>query len=419
VNFAIVFIGFTGLFLPLLILFFNKGYKSANRFLSGFLFISSLYLLQNFFIFYSQLDFWVAFSISTQVIFYLIGPFSFFYIRSILHDNSMLKKWDYCHFLPFIISLVGLIPFLLTSWDYKLEIVNNMKSDDWDLAKFQINFIVPHKIDQALHISQMFFYAVSHWFMLITYRKKSNEAILNSQQYKLIRNWLLVFCVIFSLITINFIVVMFNVWIFDNKTVFLNKSNDSLLFAALVYVSVNMAVLSFPQIMYGLPMDRTRIVDYNLINSQVNIIEQIFPLVENIESKEGILTEAKIAPQLFSNEYLLEIENALDELIYKKLYLDPDFKLANIFNESKIPVHHLTYYFNNVRMLAFSEWRNNLRVEHAIELFKKAENLKMTIEAVSLESGFTSQSTFIRSFKNVTGFTPSDFLKKIHHQYRI
>ena len=107
----------------------------------------------------------------------------------------------------------------------------------------------------------------------------------------------------------------------------------------------------------------------------------------------------------------MEIENALDGIIHKKLYLDPDFKLANIFNESKIPVHHLTYYFNNVRMLAFSEWRNNLRVEHAIELFKKAENLKMTIEAVSFESGFTSQSTFIRSFKNVTGFTPSDFLK--------
>ena len=414
-NFAIVFVGFTGLFLPLLILFFNKGYRSANRFLSGFLFISSLYLLQNFFIFYSQSDFWVAFSISTQVDFYLIGPFSFFYLRSILIDDTHLKKSDYLHFFLFVISCLGLIPFWFTSWDYKLEIANNMQSDAWDLAQFKINLFVPHIIDQVLHVAQMLFYSICLWTLLIRYYKKNYESFKKSNQFNLIRKWLIVFCIIFSIISLDYLMVMANVWIFDNKTDFLNESNSFLLFASILYVSVNMAVLSFPQIMYGLPIEKSKVVLVNNIPSDLAkvAVEPLFQELETSNDEKNI--EFKIPPQLFSKNYIKEIEESLDLIVNKKLFLDPDFKLVNIFNESNIPLHHLTYYFNNVRMITFSEWRNKLRVEYSISIFEKKESLNNTIESISLQSGFTSQATFIRSFKNITGDTPRDFLKKFHH----
>ncbi len=414
-NFAIVFIGFTGLFLPLLILFFNKGYKSANRFLSGFLFISSLYLLQNFFIFYSQSDFWVAFSICTQVDFYLIGPFSFFYLRSILNDDAHLKKSDYLHFLLFVISFLGLIPFWFTSWDYKLEIANNMQSDAWDLAQFKINLFVPHIIDQVLHVAHLLFYAISLWVLLIRYYKKNNDSFKKSNQYNLIRKWLIVFCTIFAIISVDYLLVMANVWIFDNKTDFLNESNSFLLFASILYVSVNMAVLSFPQIMYGLPIEKIKDTFVTITTSDLDkIVDE--PVVRELKvSIDEKNIESKVPPQLFSKQYILEIEESLDLIIQKRLFLDPDFKLVNIFNESNIPLHHLTYYFNNIRMMQFSDWRNKLRVDYAISIFEKKESLNNTIESISLQSGFTSQATFIRSFKNVTGATPRDFLKKIHH----
>jgi len=209
--------------------------------------------------------------------------------------------------------------------------------------------------------------------------------------------------------------VMANVWIFDNKTDFLNESNSFLLFASILYVSVNMAVFSFPQIMYGLPIEKSKVMLANNIASDLAEVADE-PLIQELEARNDEKNiEFKIPPQLFSKNYINEIEDSLDLIVNKKLFLDPDFKLMNIFNESNIPLHHLTYYFNNIRMVTFSEWRNKLRVEYSISIFEKKESLNNTIESISLQSGFTSQATFIRSFKNITGATPSEFLKKFHH----
>ena len=85
------------MFLPLVILFYNKGYLSANRYLAGFLFFSALYLLENFYFFYGKSLFIIAFFTTTHAFFYLIGPCAFLYVRSILKDNSVLSKIDYLH----------------------------------------------------------------------------------------------------------------------------------------------------------------------------------------------------------------------------------------------------------------------------------------------------------------------------------
>jgi AraC-like DNA-binding protein len=59
----------------------------------------------------------------------------------------------------------------------------------------------------------------------------------------------------------------------------------------------------------------------------------------------------------------------------------------------------------------YTDWRNTLRIEYAKAQIDSGSNKAITLEALSLESGFSSQSTFIRSFKNVVGSTPSDYIK--------
>ncbi|MEI6679427.1 MAG: helix-turn-helix domain-containing protein [Mariniphaga sp.] len=82
-------------------------------------------------------------------------------------------------------------------------------------------------------------------------------------------------------------------------------------------------------------------------------------------------------------------------------------------DDSGIPAHHLTYYFNSIRLMPFPDWRNSLRIEYAKTLINQGEAGQLTLQTIASKSGFSSQSTFIRSFKQWSGTTPSEYMKKI------
>ena len=398
----------------MLILFYNRGFKSINRFLAGFLFFSSLYLLESFTFFYAESKNWVAIFTNTHVFFYLIGPFSFFYVRGMLRDNAHLDKKDWLHFLPFFAFFIGFLPYLFSSWEYKLLVADNIQSESWDMAKFHLNVIIPHKADQALNVLQIYFYSASLWYLIWKYKRSSSSRIYQVLQFKLIRNWLFIFTLIITIITINFTVAMANMWMYDDKSVFLQKASGALLFASIVYVGMNMIVMIFPHIMYGLPIEVKESMfanDFQEIDNENK--------TTSTESIEDVLVETVLAepiakkelPLLFSSDYIEKIESAINEIIKNENYLESDFKLSNIASKSDLPPHHLTYYFNTILELSFSDWRNKLRIEYAIQLLKDGQSNHLTLEAISTKIGFSSQSTFIRAFKLHTGKTPSEYIK--------
>jgi len=370
-----------------------------------------LYLLENFYFFYGKSLFTIAFFTTTHAFFYLIGPCAFFYVRSILKDNSVLSKIDYLHFALFTISSIGYIPYFFSSWDYKLTIAQNIYSNNWDMAAFHINKIIPHKIDQGLNVLQTYFYAISLWYLLWHHKKVAYNPIVATAQYKLIRNWLFIFTGLVTIITLNFTVAMANMWIYDDKSIFLDKASSALIFASVIYIGMNMTVMFFPNIMYGLPFDHNNKLATKAIPSSLDSYSKgsldFAPAVADFQKPSS----SKIESQLFSDEYIANIEQLLQQSIDKQTYLQPDFSLIKISNEIGIPAHHLTYYYKNFVNSSFSDWRNQLRVEYAIGMLYKGSSNQLTLEAIGLKAGFASASTFIRSFKKVTGKTASDYLK--------
>jgi AraC-like DNA-binding protein len=79
----------------------------------------------------------------------------------------------------------------------------------------------------------------------------------------------------------------------------------------------------------------------------------------------------------------------------------------------KVPLHHLSYYFNDILKIKFTDWRNDLRIAYAINLMNSASMDTLTLEAIAEQSGFTSRSTFIRAFKNKTTLIPRDYIKQL------
>jgi AraC-like DNA-binding protein len=400
-----------GLVMPIVLLYYNKGYFTANKYLAAFMFFASLYVLENFYFFYGEtLEIVIIFTM-VHSFFYLIGPFAFFYMRSILNDNSKLSKTDYLHFALFVISFIGYIPYFFSNWDFKVIVGQNLQSENWDITPFRLNSFLLHEVDQVLNVAHTYFYSGSLWYLLWHYKKPSNPSILHSKQYKLIKTWLLIFASILTIITLNFTAAMAGVWLYDEKSLFLERTGIALLFASLVYIGMNMIILFFPHILYGLPVG-LKLVPMGIGSVDYEEIGFVSPGGEEASEQEDAPFETfKSELQLFTDEYKETLEAALENFKERRVYLNPDFRLIQVSNESGIPTHHLTYYLNDIKKISFSDWRNRLRITYCLELLQKGEVNNLTLEAISVRCGFVSQSTFIRAFKNVTGATPSAYVK--------
>jgi hypothetical protein len=117
-----------GIFFSILLLVFNKGYKSANVYLGLFLFLFNFITISHYLYIFSNSKAVLAFvmSIPINASAYAIGPLAFLYVRSILRDNAKFTKYDYLHFVVFAISFVGRIPYNLASWEEKYKVANDI-----------------------------------------------------------------------------------------------------------------------------------------------------------------------------------------------------------------------------------------------------------------------------------------------------
>ncbi len=408
----IPYICLLGLFLPVVLFFYNKGFKSANRFLAGFLFFASLYLLESFTFFYVDSKAIVAFFTNTHGLYYLIGPFAFLYVRSTLKDNSRLTKIDVLHFIPFFTFFIGYLPYMVSPWSYKLMIAENILSENWDMQQFHLNWIIPHKVDQLLNVIQIYFYSIALWFLIWKYKRKSGVKVMAEAQYALVKRWLFVFTAFISVITLNFTYAMVNMWVYDDKSIFLEKASMALFFASVIYVLMNMTVMFFPHILYGLPFEfkkQDEVVDESFdMEDELSISEE----TETVQADPPEKHIAAGAPQLFSDEYIEKISDVLEKIIKQGLFLKPDFLMLSITEREGLPVHHLSYYFNSILKTSFTEWRNNLRIQYAKKLMEQGSNTSFTLSGIADKCGYNTPSTFIRAFKQYTGKTPREYMKK-------
>lgn len=94
----------------------------------------------------------------------------------------------------------------------------------------------------------------------------------------------------------------------------------------------------------------------------------------------------------------------------KQLYKNSDVKLKHLADELNISTHHLSQLLNDNLGKSFALYINGLRIEEAKQLLQK--NDQFTLEAIGLEAGFSSKSTFYATFKKLVGSTPAEFKKQ-------
>ncbi len=106
----------------------------------------------------------------------------------------------------------------------------------------------------------------------------------------------------------------------------------------------------------------------------------------------------------------------------ERYYQDPELSLSSLAEKLDLTTHELSRIINTVLKKSFNDFINEYRVADVIRKMQDPAYDHITLLGIAFESGFNSQSTFNRIFKQMTGKSPLEYkndLKKEHPSYNL
>ena len=381
-----------GLFFSAFLLVYNKGYKSANIYLGLFLFSFNFVTLSHYQYLFNHSKAVIAFilSIPINASAYAIGPLAFLYVRSILRDNAKFTKYDGLHFLLFAIIFIGRLPYNLASWEEKYKAADEIINHSWKTLSYSnLNNFLTLRINYALKGIHLFLYLVAIWVLIFKNNHKRVSYKVQGNQVKIVTNWLFFFAIIATFLGVFFSTIGLMFLNAKDKITFQNEGNVLFSLIFIGFLVLTLGLVLFPQILYGIPLEK--------------------PGLEEKEDK--VLPENEIDGFSLQDDYIDKIRLLLDDWKKNNKFLNTEASTFSLAKDIDLPVHHITYFFNQINNEKYIDWRNRLRIEYAIGIINKQNGYDKTIEAFGKECGFGSYPAFIQSFKQITGKLPKDYIK--------
>ena len=392
---------FLGLLLLLLVfsvlLFVFNIRKNKNiAFLTGFLFLFSLYGLTHYLVSMGQSVFWGAIFYVNFTPFYLLsGVFLYFYVRNSLEDNFRFSPKDWLHFLPFVIHFIGLIPYLFSPFSEKTAFIKKLYAAPELIVDAQVNLFFNTTENFVIRLSLLLGYSCVNLYLIYRYYGKKSRSLLPEKEQRLTLKWLLSLNI--YVILIVFFYGLFIIKLHNYSGNIFSLFNDALLYAsagsmALIVVSL----LIFPHILYGLP---------------VAVKEVQNKLVEGNQKEKKIEKKGSEIPK--DTAYFLEIKAQIEHYLREdKPYLSKQFKMADIIVKIGVPQHHITYCMNYYMKKSMPELKTEYRISWAKKALADPEYKSNTIEAIGEKAGYSSKSAFFKAFKDYTGITPQEYQRQ-------
>jgi AraC-like DNA-binding protein len=322
----------------------------------------------------------------------------YWYVRSVITDDSKLTRSDIWHFLPMAIYFILALPEAFLPWHEKVELARKTAENTDFLGQYQATILTklfPQAWVFASRLLLILGYALWSLYLFLKFLKKYTiSEVFSKQQF--MKKWiscLLSFLIVVLVTQIPMIFKSFEIHFAEYYLAL--KIVQGISLTGLIGLLVS--PFFFPSILYGLP----------------RVPHAVQPL-QNVSLKGPNESKTSQPANLsFETDYLKTIENqAIRCMKEHKPYLDTD---CNLFTFSKlidVPAHHLAYYFREVKGQKFNDYRNEWRVNHAKALIQEGKANEITLEAIGFQSGFSSRNTFINDFKKFEGVSPGTFASR-------
>lgn len=130
--------------------------------------------------------------------------------------------------------------------------------------------------------------------------------------------------------------------------------------------------------------------------------------IKNIQHEENKLNNDYYAENL---KHRL-LEDLQELLIKKEIYKKNDLRITDVSSKLNTNRTYVSKVVNEELKTNFSDLINQYRIEHAKKLLKGHESKTLGLSQIGELSGFKSDSSFYRIFKEKEGISPGDFRKK-------
>ncbi len=356
-----------------LLLASKKGRTTADSILTIWLVVIGVHLTAYYF-FVTGLNYTIPYALGVEIPIPLLhGPLLYLYTGAVTGKSESGKRW-LLHFVPIVISYLLLSRFLMLPADEKI-LIYEAKGKGYEMES-AINFAM-------IILSGIIYVALC---LRLLHRHKQNLQNQFSYTTRISLAWLRYLIIGIGLIWLSVM--------FGNET-----STFSLAVGLVVFIGY-----------FG-------INQVGIFTQQQVRDEHVVPMADKPETPalatfEGAKKE-KYTKSGLNDESGRKLHQALSQaMTEKRLYTNPELTLADLAKTLDTNPNNLSQVINTLEGKSFYDYINLKRVEEFKRCVCLPENQKFTLLSIAQDCGFNSKTSFNRNFKNVTGLSPTEYLKQ-------
>jgi AraC-like DNA-binding protein len=333
--------------------------------------------------------------------FVFIAPTSYLYISSLLVENFKIDKKQFRHlYLPIVFFIFNLLlniiaqinPFLVGR-----DTLTQIHLIQKDSQLFGIYYIIP---------AQLIFYGLISVRKYIMYRKNLINFFSNTKEVRM--PWV-------SSFIVSFLIYLFVLVVANNKYIMMLNVNINKEVVSIIE-HINAVFFIF---VIGIYASRSENYFDKAIKKSVDLVknsqfarktEQALQ-VDTETNQDSDLKKAQNAP--ITDELMSEIVEKIEYLMnVEKIYLENSLTLVEFAAKLNTNRTYLSKIINEHYQMSFFTFINNFRVEEAKKNLDDPKYDKYSLNGIANLSGFSSNGTFLRIFKQFNGLTPSEYKKR-------
>jgi len=354
------------------LLFFSKKNRQPNRILAALILLiclASFNLYGNYQNWFNSPLLRFLATLIPMVIVMPFGPLVFFYVQSSLNPGFSITKKQRRHFYPVIIDLVPSFVVIIFIVGLITKLAKNHPGP-WGnfIDDYNLYADIPRWMSVTLYVWLSARY-------LKTYQQTNNSSLHESPGYF---RWLqqfiktfMAFQIIWLIFLVPYVLPKYSNWLLDTFD------------------------------WYPIYIPLTILIYWLGIKGYIVSQQQIIADKKNSGSNNPLL------PELI-RQVSVSLTKAMEE---DKIFLNPALNLASLSEATGFAPKIISAVLNQHLQKSFNEFVNGYRIGVFKEKIQLPEMSHLTIAGVAQECGFNSQATFQRTFKELTGTSPSEYRK--------